>query len=42
MKATMLEMIVVESRQNKNSRILSEIARGNPTIIYALIVSQKL
>ena len=30
LKATVLEMIVVESRQSKNSRILSGITRVNP------------
>ena len=30
LKATVLEMIVVESRQSKNSRVLAGITRGNP------------
>ena len=41
MKATVLEMIVVESKQNENSWISSGITQSNPTRFCALYLLKK-
>ena len=37
MKTVVLEMIVEESRQNENSRMLSEITRVNPSLMTVVL-----